>query len=123
MRACVRVSFIGAHLGACRLPACLYIHSFPSTPRTRPGRRRHRVYVTMVELESLPEEQILLEWNDTSMMLTVKLEEGKERVLWIKRLYDEIADASFRKRKDKVIVTLKKKEGKAHTWFDLRKAF
>lgn len=31
----------------------------------------------MVELESLPEEQILLEWNDTSMMLTVKLEGGK----------------------------------------------
>lgn len=43
-------------------------------------------------------------------------------MLWIKKLYDEIEDASFRKRKDKVIVTLKKKAGKTHTWFDIRKA-
>lgn len=33
--------------------------------------------MTMGELEALPEEQVVLEWNETSMMLIVKADGGK----------------------------------------------
>lgn len=53
-------------------------HSLLSSPsHTRRHNHNDRVYVTMAELEACPEEQILLEWNDISMSLTVKLSEGK----------------------------------------------
>lgn len=41
--------------------------------------RTCRVYVTMAELEALAEEQIVLEWNEISITLTVKLDGGKVR--------------------------------------------
>lgn len=31
----------------------------------------------MAELAALPEEQVVLEWNETSMILTVSLDGGK----------------------------------------------
>lgn len=55
-----------------------HTYSLSSSPSyTRRHNHNDRVYVTMAELEACPEEQILLEWNDTSMSLTVKLSEGK----------------------------------------------
>lgn len=53
--------------------------------RRLPAHKRtsmHRVYVTMAELETLPEEQIVLEWNEISITLTVKVDGGKVGGSW-----------------------------------------
>jgi hypothetical protein len=41
------------------------------------------------------------------------------KVLTLAKLHDEIEDASFRVRSDRITITLKKKG--AATWFDLKK--
>ncbi|GAB5033877.1 calcyclin binding [Nannochloropsis oceanica] len=82
-----------------------------------------KIYVTMEGADALGDEAITLEWNELSLILTVQFPDSKTHLFLIKRLYDEIDDASFRVKKDKIILNLKKKEGKTAAWFDLKKDF
>uniref|UniRef100_I2CRF0 Calcyclin binding protein n=1 Tax=Nannochloropsis gaditana (strain CCMP526) TaxID=1093141 RepID=I2CRF0_NANGC len=87
------------------------------------GEKHVKVYVTVDAVENLREDAVSLEWDAMSLVLTVKAPENKAQVFLIQRLYDEIDNASFRIKREKVILTLTKKEGKVFTWFDLKKEF
>jgi hypothetical protein len=62
------------------------------------------------------------DWSSTSLTLLVHdaSAEARGRMLHLAKLYDEIEDASYRVRSDRITLTLKKKGDSS--WFDLKKA-
>lgn len=98
-----------------------------------------KVYVNLPGVGNCQDENITLDFTERSLCLTIKnyvapsakvevvdelvvdtapekIEEetqGEDRCLSVGKLYGEIENATFRKKADKVIVTLKKKEIKA----------
>jgi len=76
-----------------------------------------RLYVTMDGVgEKCKEEDITLEFTEHSFCLVVRNFEDQPRCLSFGKLTDKITNATFKLKKDRVIIVLKKeKEGDWHT--------
>ncbi|KAL3893598.1 MAG: hypothetical protein SGARI_008069, partial [Bacillariaceae sp.] len=72
-----------------------------------------KLYLTMEEVgEKCQEEDITLDWNESSFSLVVKNYLEEEQCLSFGKLSGKISDAKFKLKPNKIILTLKKeKEG------------
>mmetsp|Transcript_10686 Transcript_10686/g.25493 ORF Transcript_10686/g.25493 Transcript_10686/m.25493 type:complete len:211 (-) Transcript_10686:126-758(-) len=72
-----------------------------------------KLYITMEEVgEKCTEEDIQLDWDESSMSLTVQNYKDDDQCLSFGKLTANITDAKYKLKKDKIIVTLRKeKEG------------
>jgi hypothetical protein len=97
-----------------------------------------KIYVNLPGVGNAPDENVVLDWGECSLCLTVKnyaapidpvegddlicdtsgenekMDEnkGEDRCLSFAQLFGEIENASFKKKQDKVILILKKKDDK-----------
>ena len=79
-----------------------------------------KIYVTLDGLGDLPDESVTLDWSKTSLELrVVDLIPGKDHVLTIAKLHDDVDKATCKKKKDRVTITLKKSV--SVTWYELKK--
>lgn len=97
-----------------------------------------KIYVNLPGVGSVSEENVTLDWSECSLCLTVRgyvvpvdpaeeegelvcdtkeetdkgeeTEKGEDRCLSFAKLYGEIENASFKKKQDKIILILKKKD-------------
>ena len=72
-----------------------------------------KLYITMEEIgEKCTEDNVKLEWDESSMSLTVQNYKDEDQCLSFGKLTANITDAKYKLKKDKIIVTLRKeKEG------------
>ena len=72
-----------------------------------------KLYITMEEVgDKCTDDDIHLDWDQSSMSLTVKNYKDEEQCLSFGKLTANITDAKYKLKKDKIIVTLQKeKEG------------
>jgi hypothetical protein len=73
-----------------------------------------KLYITMEQVgEKCTEEDIQLDWDESSLSLVVKnFKEDEDQCLSFGKLTAKIVDAKYKLKKDKIILTLKKeKEG------------
>ncbi|CCI43870.1 unnamed protein product [Albugo candida] len=84
------------------------------------GKRRVRIYITLLQIEFHPTEQIAIDWTETTVTLNVKEYNGKTLRLSLE-LHDKICDVQMIRRGDRLTLNLEK--GTSNTWSSLQKSF
>lgn len=70
-----------------------------------------KLYINMEEVgEKCTEEDVTLEWDETSLSLVVKNFKETDQCLSFGKLTGKITDAKFKLKKDKLILTLRKEK-------------
>ena len=82
------------------------------------GKTKVSIYVDLQDIGKLSEDDILLEWTNESIELTVKNFHDANHCLKLS-LYDKIQDAHYKKKEHKLIVLLKKEN--EISWHQLKK--
>ncbi|CAM9380429.1 unnamed protein product [Hapterophycus canaliculatus] len=80
-------------------------------------RAKVKIYVPLEGCSEIDDDNISLKWEARCVDLEVTLPSGGGRRLHIPSLHDDITGASLRKKQDKLILTLVKKD--EVTWYDL----
>ena len=78
-----------------------------------------KIYIGLEPIGEVADDAITIENTENSLNLTMSNSAGASHQLLITKLYDNITSATFRKKPDKVIVTLKK--ASSFSWHDLKK--
>ena len=77
------------------------------------------IYITLEDIGLHPESQILLSHEESSLKLVIESYKDQNWILSIPALYENIVEASFKQKSDKIIVILKKVD--EISWHSLKK--
>ncbi|OQR81762.1 hypothetical protein THRCLA_11431 [Thraustotheca clavata] len=85
------------------------------------GKKSVSVYIELASIGALEDEKISLEWTAKSVDVRIRGYDpsGTDLVFKIKTLYEEIMNASLKKKDDRVVLRLTK--AKELTWYSLKK--
>mmetsp|Transcript_35541 Transcript_35541/g.61423 ORF Transcript_35541/g.61423 Transcript_35541/m.61423 type:complete len:196 (-) Transcript_35541:312-899(-) len=78
-----------------------------------------KIYISLDSIGEVADDAVTIENTENSLTLVMITSTGASHQLLITKLYDNITAATFRKKPDKVIVTLKK--ASSFSWHDLKK--
>jgi hypothetical protein len=79
-----------------------------------------KLYIDLPGVGALAADDVTLDWTQDSFSLVVRNLDGATHGLTVNPLYDDITKAAVKRKPDRVIVTLYKKNGK-QSWFQLKR--